>query len=417
MRVAIIGAGVSGLTAARILHTRHDITVFEAAQRVGGHAHTAFVDEGSRQIAVDTGFIVFNEPNYPYLCRLFDLLGIQHDASDMSFSVHCERTGTEYNGSSLNTLFAQRRNLVRRRFWSMLSDIARFHRQAMRFVQDGGDDRTTVSAYVRKMKFGNEFVRFYLLPLGASLWSCNARRFEAFPIRFVIEFLRNHSMLQMNGRPQWRTVRQGSWRYVQALIKPFTEHIRVGTPVRSVRRQRHGVEVVTQAGGAETFDEVIMATHADQCLRLVENAEPDERDLLRHFPYQKNEAVLHTDTHLLPRRTRTWGSWNYRIPKCEKGHVTVTYNMNRLQNIESEHTYCVSLNQTSRIPTEKILGRFQYEHPLFVPGRLSAQSHHEEFVRRRGISYCGAYWGFGFHEDGVRSAVRVGDAFGLGLDR
>ena len=416
MNIAIIGAGVSGLTAARILCRHHNVAVFEADDRVGGHANTVVVNEGERKLPIDTGFIVFNEPNYPNLCRLFDLLQVEHEDSDMSFSVHCEQTGLEYNGSSLNTLFAQRRNMLRPGFWSMLSDIFRFHREAAQIIAEDMDDRTTVRQYVNQKKFGRTFVEHYLLPLGASLWSCDARQFESFPMRFVVEFLRNHRMLQTNGRPQWKTVKNGSFSYVQSLIGPFKNRIYASTPIRCVRRRPRGVEVVTRSGARQDFDEVIMATHADQALRIVENPEPDEHELLRYFPYQKNEAVLHTDTDLLPERKTTWGSWNYRIPKTMNGHVTVTYNMNRLQNIDSERTYCVSLNQTGRILRERVLSRIQYEHPLFVPGRCAAQARHAQLVRRRGISYCGAYWGFGFHEDGVRSAMDVCDAFSLGLD-
>ena len=416
MNVAIIGAGVAGLTAARILCRRHNVRVFEADDRVGGHANTVVVNEGARKLPIDTGFIVFNEPNYPHLCRLFDLLRVQHEDSVMSFSVHCEQTGMEYNGSSLNTLFAQRRNILRPGFWSMLSDIVRFNREAHLIIDEDVDDRITVSQYVQQKKFGKTFVEYYLLPLGAALWSCNAQRFQTFPVRFVVEFLRNHSMLQMNDRPQWKTVKNGSRQYVRTLIDPFKDRIQVNTPIHSVRRRSHGVEVVTQSGTAESFDEVILATHADQSLRLVENPDSEEQELLRYFPYQKNETVLHTDTRLLPAREKTWGSWNYRIPRTVNGHVTVTYNMNRLQNIDSKRTYCVSLNQTANIPQDRVLARIPYEHPMFVPGRSTAQAHHAELVRRRGISYCGAYWGFGFHEDGVRSAVDVCDAFSLGLD-
>ncbi len=417
MNIAIIGAGVAGLTAARILCRHHTVTVFEADERVGGHANTVMVSEGDRRLPIDTGFIVFNEPNYPHLCRLFDLLRVEHADSDMSFSVHCEQTGMEYNGSTLNALFAQRRNTLRPRFWTMLSDILRFHREAGRISIADMDDRTSVRQFVEQKGFGKPFINHYLMPLGASLWSCNAQQFESFPMRFVIEFMSNHRMLQTNGRPQWKTVRHGSRRYVRSLIEPFADRIRLNTPVRSVRRRARSVEVVSCSGDYDSFDEVIMATHADQSLGMVEDAEQEERDVLSYFPYQTNEAVLHTDTNLLPERKATWASWNYRIPRTANGHVTVTYNMNRLQNIDSECTYCVSLNQTGQIAPERVMSRIRYEHPLFIPGRSAAQAHHSRLVRRRGISYCGAYWGFGFHEDGVRSAIQVCDAFGLDLNQ
>lgn len=415
MNIAIIGSGIAGMTAARMLSRRNHVTVFESAGYVGGHTNTIQVEEGGRTVPVDTGFIVFNELNYPNLCRLFGELGVESRDSDMSFSVHCEKSGLEYNGTSLDQLFAQRRNLLRPKFWGMLAEILRFNREAPANLADGLDDTVSVEAYVERYGYGSTFVEHYLAPLGASLWSCDARRFRRFPMRFVIEFLHNHGMLQVNDRPVWKTVVGGSHRYVDPLISPFRDRIRLNTPVTAVRRCPAGVEVVIEGGRHERFDEVVLACHADQSLRLVTDMDREEQELLGHFPYQVNEAVLHTDTALLPDRRRAWASWNYRIPEHASDGVTVTYNMNMLQGLDSRKIYCVSLNQAGSVDPSTIIRRIRYEHPLFTPGRDEAQANHGALIRRRGISYCGAYWGFGFHEDGVRSALAVCEAFDVSM--
>ena len=415
MKIAIVGTGIAGMTAARVLSRRNDITVFESGGYIGGHTNTIRINEGSRELAVDTGFIVFNETTYPKLCRLFDELGVQSRDSDMSFSVHCDKTGIEYNGTNFNALFAQRRNLVNPRFWGMLAEIVRFNREAPEQLAAGMDDSISVEDYVRANGHGERFVDHYLAPLGASLWSCDARRFRGFPMRFVVEFLHNHQMLQVNGRPVWKTVAGGSNQYVAPLVAPFRDRIHVNTPITAVRRRPTGVELTLVDGQRERFDEVVLACHADQSRKLVIDMDRDEREVLSHFPYQVNEAVLHTDTTLLPDRRSAWASWNYRIPVLNEEHATVTYNMNMLQGIESPRTYCVSLNQTRNIDPSRVIRRIDYEHPLFTPGRDQAQARHGALIRRRGISYCGAYWGFGFHEDGVRSALAVGEAFEVSL--
>jgi len=416
VKIAIIGTGISGLVSAWLLQREHDVHLFEANHYIGGHTNTIKVAEQDRTVNVDTGFIVFNEHNYPNLCRLFDVLGVESRDSNMSFSVHCERTGLEYNGTGFSGLFCQRQNLLNPRFWGMLKDIMRFHQQAPGLLQNGLDDTTTVDQFVREHGYGKQFVDYYLVPLGASLWSAPARRFRTFPMRFVLEFLDNHCMLQVKDRPKWKTVSGGSSQYVDKLTRGFQDRIRLNTPVKAIRRLRQAIEVTVQDGSAETFDEVIVATHADQALRLVGDMQAEERALLCQFPYQDNEVILHTDTAVLPDRQSAWASWNYRIPNIEKDHVSVTYNMNMLQGLQSDKTYCVSLNQSQGIDPGKIIKRIPYHHPLFQPGRQSAQARHAELIRRDAISYCGAYWGYGFHEDGVRSALAVCSAFGQGLD-
>lgn len=414
MNIAIIGAGIAGLTSAYTLSRRHQVSVFEAGHYAGGHANTVDVHDGGRKVPVDTGFIVFNRPNYPSLCRLFEHLGVASHESDMSFAVRCERTGREWNGSSTNQVFAQRRNLLRPSHWRMLRDILRFHDEAETALASLGD-RITVDEWVRANGYSAPFAEYYLLPLGASLWSCSAGHFERFPMRFVLEFLRNHHMLQVNDRPLWRTVTGGSREYVKRIVTPFEDRLHLDCPVAKVRRAVIGVDVTLADGTSERFDEVILACHADQALEMVTEPDAAERDILNHFPYQRNVAVLHTDESLLPVRKRAWASWNFTIPEQSSDAVHVTYNMNLLQKLETEKTWCVTLNPGSRIDPAHVARRFQYDHPLFTPGRSEAQTRHPELIRRRGISYCGAYWGFGFHEDGARSALDVCAAFDADL--
>ncbi len=416
MRIAVIGAGIAGLTAASLLQRRHDINVLEANDYVGGHTNTIDVVEDGRGLSVDTGFIVFNETNYPNLCRMFDRLGVEVRETDMSFSVRCDRSGLEYNGSTLDRLFVQRRNLLRPAFWSMLVDIVRFHRRAPMELADGLTDETTVAQYLAQRNYGAAFVEQYLVPLGAALWSCSATRFREFPMRFVIEFLHNHRMLQISGRPRWKTVVGGSREYVRLLTADFAARIRTRTVVTQVRRVAGGVELALRDGRRERFDEVVLAAHADQSLALVSDSDAVEEELLRAFPYQNNDVVLHTDTAMLPRSREAWASWNYRVPRNGQAPACVTYNMNMLQGLDSARTYCVSLNQSDDIEASRVIRRLRYAHPAFGPGRAHAQARHAELVRRRGISYCGAYWGYGFHEDGVRSALTVCDGFGIGVE-
>ncbi len=411
MRIGIIGAGIAGMTTAYYLSRKHDISVFEAGDYVGGHANTAIVNEPKRKLPVDTGFIVFNQQNYPTLCRLFDQLGVESINTDMSFSVHCEQSKLEYNGTSLNKMFVQRRNIFNRSFLMMIKDIMRFHKEAIIDLKEGLDDKITVEDYAKKRHYSDAFIEHYLVPLGASLWSSPADRFRQFPMLFVIEFLNNHCMLQVNDRPQWKTVKGGSRQYVSLLTRSFSDRIQLNQPVNQVIRHNNSVDVMTKDNVRHEFDEVILCCHSDQALHLMNNADDREIELLEQFHYQQNEAVLHTDINLLPNNNSAWASWNYRIPSGQRDHVSVTYNMNMLQSIDSENTYCVSLNQTRQIDKNKIIKRIVYHHPQFSPGRSSAQSNHHELIRRDRVSYCGAYWGYGFHEDGAASAIRVCDAY------
>jgi predicted NAD/FAD-binding protein len=417
MKIAVVGAGVSGLTAAFVLARRHEVALFEANHYAGGHANTVQVAGDNGPVPVDTGFIVFNELNYPNLCRLFDLLDVDSERSDMSFSVHCEASGLEYNGTSLNKLFGQRRNLARPAFWRMVADIVKFNRRAVSDLEAGLADDVTVDQYLSRNRYSDTFARHYLMPLGASLWSCDTATFGTFPVRFVIEFLHNHRMLQVEGRPVWRTVSGGSRAYVDKLLAAYRGRVHLGAPVRSIQRTARGVEVGLDRGKRETFDEAVLATHADKSLGMLREPDDRERETLSMFPYRRNRITLHTDTTILPDRRNIWAAWNYRIPAGESRQTSVTYNMNILQNLPGRRTWCVSLNPDAPINEEQVIRRIDYDHPMFIPGRDAAQGDHVALIRRDRVSYCGAYWGYGFHEDGVRSALDVCAAFDMGLNQ
>ena len=413
MNIAVVGAGVSGLVCALGLGRHHSVTVFETTNRPGGHAHTVDVHDGRCSFAIDTGFIVFNFAHYPLLSSLFDSLGVRSQPSEMSFSVRCDVTGFEFSGSNLNTFFAQRSNLLRPEGWRLLKDILRFNRDGKKSLEAGFEDQITVDDFAKQYGYSDVLLDRYLLPLGGALWSCDTRTFRSFPMRFVLEFLRNHAMLQIGSRPVWRTVTGGSRHYVERIAQTLGSRLCLNRPVTQVLRSGKNVKLLFDEGGSEVFDEVVLATHADTSLALLAEAEEEERELLGTFPYQDNEVCLHTDTRVLPRTRRAWASWNYRIKEDVRSGTCVTYNMNKLQALESTQTFCVSLNQRKDLRPDSILYKEIVRHPLFVPGRDEAQARHAQMIRRRGLSYCGAYWGFGFHEDGVRSAALVCDAFGV----
>lgn len=413
MRIAVVGGGVSGLTVAHRLHERHQVTLFEAADYLGGHTNTVDVDYDGDRFAVDTGFIVFNDRNYPQFTALLDELKIASRPTAMSFSVRADAADLEYEGSSLSGLFAQGRNFVRPAFYRLLRDILRFNRIGRSDGADGAADET-VGEFLAAHRFSREFVDYYLLPMGSAIWSCPTGTFANFPIRFILEFFRHHGLLDLTNRPQWRVVEGGSRTYVAALTRGFREAVRLRTPIAAIRRSADGVEVVPREGAAEMFDHVVLACHADQALRMLVDPTPAEREVLAAFPYERNTAVLHTDTAMLPKRRRAWAAWNYLLLDSQaaattRSRATVTYCMNILQHLKSRHTYCVSLNVDERIHSSKILGRFTYEHPIFTTSRAAAQARHGEISGVERTSFCGAYWGNGFHEDGVASAMRVVD--------
>ncbi len=407
MRVAIVGAGISGLVTALRLYPEHDVTVFESNNYPGGHTNTVDVKVKNTHFAIDTGFIVFNDWTYPNFISLLNELGVSSHPTTMSFSVRDDKTGLEYNGHSLNTLFAQRRNFVRLSFYRMLLDIVRFNRQAPELLA-GQDQEMTVGEFLERGHYSQQFSQNYLLPMGAAIWSCPTGVFAKFPIRFIVEFYQNHGLLNVRNRPIWRVVDGGSRSYVQAIVRKLGDRIRLNSPIKNVRRLSECIEVITAVGETETFDHVVFACHSDQALSILgSNATTTECELLGAFPYSRNTAVLHTDQTLLPKCRRAWASWNYLLKNDESAPASVTYNMNILQGIHSETTFCVTLNDEPRIAPDRVLRTFEYQHPVFTIQRAAAQSRHHELLNQNRSSFCGAYWGNGFHEDGVNSALAV----------
>ena len=412
-----MGAGVSGLVTAHLLAPRHEVTVFEAAGYAGGHTNTIRVDTPNETHHVDTGFIVFNDRNYPQFERLLVRLGVATQPSRMSFGVSDGRGDFEYTGASPNGLFAKRAHLVTPWFHRMVADTARFNRAARALLLgDTGDgDGPSLGQWLEQQRFSRPFIDRLIVPQASAVWSADPRQMWTFPARFMAEFFDNHGMLSLRGRPRWRTVSGGSARYVDALLAGLTGRLRLRTPVSAVRRGDRDVLVTPLGGEPEPFDEVVLATHSDQALSLLTDASDAERRLLGAIPYQANEAVLHTDTSILPRRRRAWASWNYHLSDTPSDRTTVTYHMNRLQDLRAEREFCVTLNRTAEIAPEHIIRTIAYAHPVYTAEGLAAQRRHDEISGGNRTHFCGAYWGWGFHEDGVVSALRVAERFGAHL--
>jgi uncharacterized protein len=412
MRIAIVGAGVSGLVAAHLLHGRHEITVFEAGDRPGGHTHTVRVDTADETHWVDTGFIVFNDRNYPLFERLLARLGVASQPTDMSFGASDEAGRFAYASTSPNGLFASRANLVSPAFHRMLADVVRFQRAARALVAGEDDDDPSLAEWLERRRFSTAFVERVIVPQAAAVWSADPRQMWSFPARFLAEFFDNHGMLSLRNRPRWRAVTGGSHRYVEALVAPFRDRLRLATPVRAIHCHGDHVSLTPRGGEPERFDAVVLATHSDQALAMLADATPREHEVLGALPYQPNEAVLHTDTRLLPRHRRAWASWNYHLLDAPAGRPTVTYHMNRLQSLDTAEQVFVTLNRTSAIDPAKVIRTIEYAHPVYTSAGMRAQGRHAEVSGRRRTHFCGAYWGWGFHEDGVASAVRVARALG-----
>jgi uncharacterized protein len=414
MKIAIIGGGISGLTAAHILSAEHEITLFEAGDYLGGHTHTLDVVHDGVSYPVDTGFIVFNERTYPNFIKLLERLGGPSQPSVMSLSVACATSGLQYCATSPDTFFAQRKNVLDRGFWRMLWDILRF-KLACPELYDSGDLELTLGEYLRTGGYSDMFIEKFLLPMGAAVWSADPRQFLKFPAAAFVKFFTNHGMLNLVDQPTWRTVQGGSRQYVEPLARPFRDRVRLSTPVAGVRRFGDRVSVVTCQGAAEDFDHVVMACHSDQALALLADPSDAERELLGAIPYQENATVLHTDSRLLPSIAKARASWNCHLPRREQGSVALTYWMNLLQSISAPVDFCVTLNSPEEIAPEKVIRRLVYHHPVYSAGAFRAQKRREEISGVNRTSYCGAYWGWGFHEDGVNSALAVCRQFGKGL--
>ncbi|MGE3880481.1 MAG: NAD(P)/FAD-dependent oxidoreductase [Planctomycetota bacterium] len=414
-RIAIVGSGIAGLVAAWILCRKHAVTLFEADDRIGGHTNTIEFDLAGERHAIDTGFIVYNERTYPNFTRLLDRLGVVTQPSDMSFSVKCERTGLEYNGHTLNTLFAQRSNLFRPRFWRMIRDILRFNREAVALL-DKPEDETTLGTFLLQGGYSEAFLRHYILPMGAAIWSTTEDRMLGFPAHFFARFFHNHGFLSVDDRPEWRVIANGSRRYVEKLIVPFADRIRVAAPVVAIERRPDGVSVAVRGGSAESFDEVVIASHSDQALRMLADPSDAERAILGAIPYQENVAILHTDERLLPRRRLARAAWNYHLPVGDSAaRVSLTYDMNVLQSLRTKRRFLVTLNREDAVDPSHVHRRIVYHHPLFTREGVAAQRRHGEISGVRRTHYCGAYWRYGFHEDGVVSALAVAKQFGMEL--
>ncbi len=414
-RIAVVGSGIAGLTCAHVLGPDHDVVLFEAAPRLGGHANTVdVVDPAAGRIPVDTGFIVHNDHNYPNLVRLFDELDVPRIDTEMSFGVtdrdpSSPTAGFTYRATSPNTLFADRRNVARPAMWRMLRDIARFYRDANRFLDDGDDGRTSLDDFVDDRGYGREFVELHLLPLGASVWSADPNAFGAFPATSLFRFLRHHGLLGIGDRPQWRTIVGGSRVYVDALARRFAGSIRTSTPILRIERAADpigGPTVVTK-DGREQFDRVIIAAHSDQALAMIDRPDDRQCEVLGAVRYQPNRAVLHTDTSVLSPRRRAWAAWNYDRRSADQTEATLTYDMTALQHLPGSQRYLVSLNSDRHIDPSRVIESIDYAHPIFDAAAIAAQARFDEIDGVDGLHFCGAWWGYGFHEDGMASALRV----------
>lgn len=420
-KIAIIGTGISGLSSAYLLNKKHDIKVYEANDYVGGHTATKNVTVDGTEYAVDTGFIVYNEWTYPNFIKLMDVLGVKTQATEMSFSVKNLKTKMEYNGNTINSLFAQRRNILSPSFWRLVLDIVKFNKLCKAHIANKQKtDNITLQEFISSHGLSDVFTQNYILPMCAAIWSTSLEASANFPLSFFLKFFNNHGLLNITNRPQWFTLIGGSSQYIDPLISTFNDKISLNDAVESVVKQG-GKLTVTSAKGQDVFDEVVFACHSDQALKMLTANTQTELEtapytqVLGAIPYSMNEVVMHTDTSVLPKRPLAWASWNYEIEGAQAAAskpAAVTYNMNILQKIQSNTTFCVTLNNTAAIAPEKILGTYHYAHPQFSPEMVQAQNRRDEICGPQGVHFCGAYWYNGFHEDGLRSALDVCERFG-----
>ena len=412
-RIAIIGTGISGITVAWHLHRAHEVVLFEANDYVGGHTATRDVELGGRHYAIDTGFIVFNDWTYPNFIALLEALDASWQWSNMSFSLSCARTGLEYNGTSINALFAQRRNVLNPRFLRMIGEILRFNGRARELLQTrsaGADDHAslTLGEYLQRGGYSRAFIEQYIIPMGRAIWSATGRGMLEFPARFFVDFFDRHGFLNVDDRPTWRTVRGGSREYVRRFLERFGGEVRLASPVRRVQRFGDGVTIGASTSNGlqeERFDAVFFACHSDQALAMLEDPSEAEQQILGAFPYQANDAVLHTDRRMLPKAPLARAAWNYHLLDPDTERVALTYDMNILQSIEADEIFLVTLNRETEIDSSRILGRYTYHHPVYTPDAVAAQARRKEISGVNRTQYCGAYWRYGFHEDGVVSGL------------
>ncbi|SNY50725.1 Predicted NAD/FAD-binding protein [Arsukibacterium tuosuense] len=416
MRIAVIGGGISGMLSWYLLQQEHDVTLFEANDYLGGHTATVDVNVAGTTYAIDTGFIVFNDWTYPVFNKFIADLAVDKLDTEMSFSVKNSHQNLEYNGNTFASLFAQKRNLLRPSFWRMLRDIVRFNKLGKQLVaQEHPDLDLKLGEFLQKYKFGTGMRDNYLMPMGAAIWSAGLTEMPSFPVRFFLRFFNNHGLLNITDRPQWAVIKGGSKRYIDALLSRLgTANLRLSQNISSVVRDEQGVTINFANGDCEQFDKVIFACHSDQALALLaDNATTEEQSILGAIAYQQNEVVLHTDTSLLPKRRAAWASWNYNLDATERSRATLTYNMNILQRLDAPVTFCVTLNNTAAIASDKILGTYQYAHPVYNMMTMTAQLQRNVINGQNHSYFCGAYWYNGFHEDGARSAVDIAAMFGI----
>ena len=417
MKIAVIGSGISGLSASYLLSKEHHVDLYEKDSRLGGHTATIDFELDGCAYRIDTGFIVYNEWTYPNFIKLLNQLGVETSATSMGFSVSCKDTGLEYAGNNLNTLFAQRKNLISPSFILMLRDILRFNQRAQQDLLAGSiDEAITLGEYLTSNSYSNEFIQHYLLPMGAAIWSMSCEKMYAFPLKFFVTFFKNHGLLSVKNKPTWRVIKDGSNSYIPPMIERFKDNIALSSDIASVSRNADGGATVHFGSGESiVYDHVVIATHSDQALKLLAEPTDNERSVLGAIRYESNSVVLHYDINLLPKNRRTWSSWNYKIGSKLNGKPTLTYNMNILQNLKDKRTFCVTLNDDSAIDPSKVIGRYTYDHPQFTLEGEQAKHAWESVNGRSCIWFCGAYWRNGFHEDGLVSAIRIAEKFGISL--
>ena len=404
MKIAIVGAGISGNAIAHLLHKEHKITLFEKNDRIGGHSHTHKIQIEDKTISVDTGFIVFNKKTYPLFTSLLDKLGVDYEDSNMSFSVFSKLSGLEYNGTNLNTLFSQRKNLFNFKFIKMVLEIFRFNKKALELLST--KEEITLGDYLANHNYSSYFSKHYILPMGSAIWSSNIETMLNFPAKFFVKFFHNHGMLNINDRPQWLTITGGSESYVKKLCEPFINSIKLNSNIRFIERMENKV-IIHHSQGSENFDYLFMACHSNEALKLIKDTSYVEKELLGSIPYADNDVYLHTDASIMPKHKLSWAAWNYNIDNKSHEPISLTYNMNILQNIKSESPVLVTLNPKSNIDPKKIIKKLNYSHPTFNIDGINAQKKHHLISGVNRTFYAGAYWGNGFHEDGVKSAYDV----------
>ena len=416
MKIAIIGTGISGLTTAYLLNKKHAVTVFEKNDYVGGHTHTHNINLNNKNYAVDSGFICYNENTYPNFIKLLKILGVESQKTTMGFSVKSKKKKLEYAGNSLNSLFSQRKNIFSISFLWMIRDILLFNKNAKKDLATISS-KITLGEYLKNNNYSKAFIYNYIVPMGAAIWSTKATSMLDISALFFIRFFDNHGLLQINNRPNWWVIKGGSKEYVKKLVSSFKENIRLSSPVYSINRTDEKIEIKLSSDNAqiETFDAVVIATHSDQALKLLSDKTSLEVEILSALPYQRNEALLHTDDTVLPKSKIAWASWNYNLDQESDEPVALTYNMNILQSLNPLDTFCVTLNSNGLVNSTKVIKKLKYDHPLFTVEGIAAQKRKNEINGVNNTYFCGAYWRNGFHEDGVVSALDVAKKFGLSL--